>query len=160
MNEMALKLLLAVSTIGAIPADPTDVRVVGISDGDTMTVLTEDKQSHRIRLAEIDAPESRQDFGQRAKQALSDLCFGKSAKVNFGNTDQYGRTVSRVTCNGVDVQAHMVANGMAWVYERYAQDKNLHVLQRQAQERRLGLWSHPNPIPPWEWRAAKRKASL
>lgn len=159
MNQFALMFILALNPVIGAAQGPTDVRVVGVSDGDTITVLTNDRRSLRVRLAEIDAPESSQDFGQRSKQALSDLCFGKPAKVMLGTTDQYGRTLSRVACNGVDAQSHMVANGMAWVYERYAEDKSLYALQDQAKQERRGLWSHPSPIPPWQYRSAKRNSA-
>lgn len=158
MNQFALMFILAMNPVMGAAQGATDVRVVGVSDGDTITVLTNDKRSFRVRLAEIDAPESSQDFGQRSKKALSDLCFGKPAKVILGTIDQYGRTLSRVSCNGVDAQAHMVASGMAWVYDRYAEDKSLYGLQNQAMQERRGLWSRPSPIPPWQYRAAKRNS--
>ncbi|WP_234265156.1 thermonuclease family protein [Hydrogenophaga sp. NFH-34] len=158
MNQFAMMFILAMNPVLGV-AQHTDVRVVGVSDGDTISVLTANKQSFRVRLSEIDAPETGQDFGQRSKKALSDLCFGKLATVELGSTDQYGRTLSRVSCNGVDAQSHMVANGMAWVYDRYVEDKSLYGLQEQAKRERLGLWSHPSPVPPWHYRAAKRSGA-
>jgi endonuclease YncB( thermonuclease family) len=71
-------------------------RVVGVTDGDTLTVLDDAQRQTKVRLAEIDTPESRQPYGSRARQALSDLAFGKSVRVVVQNTDRYGRTVGRV----------------------------------------------------------------
>lgn len=87
--------------------------VIGISDSDTLTILNENKQQIKIRLAEIDAPEKRQPFGTRSKQSLSELCFGKQAEIKPRVKDRYGRTVARVSCAGVDVNAEQVYRGMA-----------------------------------------------
>jgi micrococcal nuclease len=130
--------------------------VIGISDGDTLTVLHE-RQPIKIRIAEIDAPEKKQPFGSRSKQALSDLCFGKKAEVFPEKTDRWGRTIARVKCEGQDASAHQVQAGMAWVYARYATDRSLYLLQDMARSGRRGLWVDAEPVAPWAWRAALRK---
>jgi endonuclease YncB( thermonuclease family) len=132
-------------------------KVVGIADGDTLTVLNENKQQVKIRLAEIDAPESKQPFGAKSKQSLSELCFGKRAEVVPGATDRYKRTVARVKCAGVDANAEQVNRGMAWVYRKYAKDNNLYVLQHEAKSAERGLWSDRSPIPPSAWRQQQRQ---
>jgi micrococcal nuclease len=126
-------------------------RVVGITDGDTLTVLI-DQRPIKIRIAQIDAPESGQPFGKAAKQTLSDLCFNKAATIALGNLDIYKRTVSDVVCGGVDVGSHMVSSGHAWAFDRYVKNKNLFVYQQSAKQMQLGLWQDANPIPPWIWR--------
>ena len=75
-------------------------KVIGVSDGDTITVLDEQKRQHKIRLDGIDAPESNQDYGSRAKQSLSDLVFGKTVTVTSAKRDRYGRIVGQVLCDG------------------------------------------------------------
>ena len=132
-------------------------KVVGIADGDPLTVLNENKQQVKIRLAEIDAPESKQPFGAKSKQSLSELCFGKRAEVVPRATDRYKRTVARVKCAGVDANAEQVNRGMAWVYRKYAKDNNLYVLQHEAKSAERGLWSDPSPIPPSAWRQQQRQ---
>ncbi|MDP3124576.1 MAG: thermonuclease family protein [Thiobacillus sp.] len=129
--------------------------VIGISDGDTMTVLHE-REPVKIRLAEIDAPEKKQPFGTRSKQALSDLCFGKRAEVVPQTKDRYGRTVARVRCEGQDASEQLVRSGMAWVFDRYVIDRGLYRLQDEAKEGRRGLWVDVEPVPPWEWRKGGR----
>ena len=129
--------------------------VIGISDGDTLTVLHE-RQPIKIRIAEIDAPEKKQPFGTRSKQSLSDLCFGKQAEVFPEKTDRYGRTIARVKCEGQDASAHQVQTGMAWVYDRYVTDRSLYTLQNLARSGRRGLWVEMEAVPPWEWRKARR----
>lgn len=125
--------------------------VIGISDGDTLTIQI-DREPVRVRIAEIDAPEKKQPFGTRSKQTLVELCFGKLAEVTPQTKDRYGRTVARVSCNGQDVSEHQLKNGMAWVFDRYVTDRSLYGIQDDARQARQGLWSDENPVPPWEWR--------
>jgi endonuclease YncB( thermonuclease family) len=134
-------------------------KVVGIADGDTLTVLNNEKQEVKIRLSEIDAPEAHQAFGSRSKQSLSDLCFGQQAEIITQTKDRYKRTVGRVKCSGVDVNTEQVNRGMPWVYPQYAKDQNLYIHQSDAKLARRGLWIDPSPIPPWEFRKLKRHAS-
>lgn len=126
--------------------------VVAVADGDTLTVLNEDFQQVKVRLAEIDAPEKRQPFGNRARQSLGELCHEKRAEVRVVDVDRYKRIVGRVTCAGVDANATQVRRGMAWVYDRYAQDRTLYQLQEEARSAGRGLWADRNPIAPWDWR--------
>lgn len=125
--------------------------VIGISDGDTLTVL-HDREPVKIRIAEIDAPEKKQPFGTHSKQSLADICFGKLAEITPKTTDRYGRTVARVSCNGQDVSEYQLKNGMAWVFDRYVTDRSLYGIQDDARQARRGLWIENNPMPPWEWR--------
>lgn len=125
--------------------------VVSIADGDTITVLVERKQI-KVRLVEIDAPEKAQAFGARSKHSLSDMCFGKAALIKEKSKDRYGRTLGRVFCDGIDVNAEQVRRGMAWVYDKYVTDHSLYPLQDEARTARRGLWYDPDPMPPWNWR--------
>jgi micrococcal nuclease len=145
-------LLPAIST--AATAETIIGKVVGVHDGDTLTILDDSKTQTKIRLAEIDAPESRQPYGKRAKQELSGLAFGRSAVVQVQDIDRYGRTVGRVTVDGVDVNAEMVRRGAAWVYRKYAKEQSLFTIEQQARDAKAGLWALPEAdrIPPWEWR--------
>jgi micrococcal nuclease len=129
-------------------------RVVGIADGDTLTVLTGRKTQLRIRLAGIDAPESGQDFGMRAKQASSNLAFGKTVTVIERDTDRYGRTVADILLpDGRSLNRELVGQGMAWWYRKYAAtDAVLCRIEAEARQARRGLWSQPGPVPPWDWR--------
>ncbi|TYP75792.1 MULTISPECIES: thermonuclease family protein [Nitrosomonas] len=133
-------------------------RVVGVSDGDTLTIIDNRKQQIKVRLAEIDTPESAQPYGTRAKQALSQLVYGKTVWVKVRDIDRYGRTVGRVYEGDIDVNAEMVRIGAAWVYRKYASDQNLYTLEKQARQNKSGLWSLPEAqqVPPWEWRKIRR----
>lgn len=140
-----------------VTAETLSGRVVGIADGDTMTVLDSTNTQHKIRLAAIDAPEKAQPFGNRSKQSLSDLCFRKQAVVDVVDMDRYGRSVGVVTCDGVKANEAQISAGMAWVYRKYAEGFGyLFPLEDKARSTKLGLWADPTPLAPWEWRKAKR----
>ena len=128
-------------------------QVIGIADGDTLTLLV-DQKPLKIRLANIDAPEKKQPFGQRSKESLSAMCWGKDAQYEAQTIDKYKRTVARVFCGGVEANREQVATGMAHVYLKYNKDDTLWPLQRIAVSEKRGLWIDPNPVPPWEWRKA------
>lgn len=156
-TSWAAALLLALTTTQVL-AQTIHGRVVSVADGDTLTILMAGNEQRRIRLAEIDAPESQQPFGQRSKQELTRLCAQKPATAKVDSTDRYGRTIGRVHCNGVDTSAAMVSAGLAWVYDSYNKDKSLYALQDQARAARKGLWQEPSPIQPWNWRKGQRPA--
>lgn len=115
------------------------------------------KRQHKIRLAEIDAPELSQANGQVAKRGLSKLCYRKDATIRATDQDRYGRLIGQVNCQGIDANAEMVRQGYAWVYDQYAPSSSpLYPLQGEAKRRRLGLWDDVHARPPWEWRRAAR----
>lgn len=131
-------------------------KVVGVADGDTVTVLAEGNTTIKVRLYGIDAPENRQDFGNKAKQAISSLVFGKVVDVEPMDQDRYGRTVARIFIDGQDLCEALVRAGMAWVYRTYCREKptcdNWLVLEYEARVAGVGLWAGPSPQAPWEWR--------
>ena len=130
--------------------------IIGIADRDTLTARCETlagMENMKVRLAEIDAPEKSQAFGNRSRRHLSDICFKKSATVVAKSKDRHGRTVARVACAGVDASAEQVRAGMAWVYDEYATDRALYTVQDEARNARRGLWSDAEPLAPWMWRS-------
>ena len=131
-------------------------KVVGVTDGDTITVLREREQV-KVRLVEIDAPEKAQPFGSKSKQALSDLVHGQEVRVVEKGQDRNKRTLGRINRGDIDINAEMVRQGMAWVYREYASKKSpLLDLEREAKKERRGLWANNDPVPPWEWRSRAR----
>ena len=129
------------------------VKVVGITDGDTFTGLTADNQQVKCRIYGIDAPENKQAFGNRSKQTLSDLIFGKQVQIRIQNKDRYGRAVVWVfTAEGKDVSTEMLKAGMAWHFRQYSKDIGYAKLENAARKQRIGLWTDNNPIAPWEYR--------
>jgi endonuclease YncB( thermonuclease family) len=132
-------------------------RVVGVTDGDTLTLLVEREQV-RVRLAQIDAPELDQPYGKKAKAALSALAFGKPARVDVVDIDRYGRTVGEVFSGGIDVNREMVREGHAWAYTQYSHTTEIIELEGSAREAKKGLWALPENQrePPWIWRHQPR----
>jgi endonuclease YncB( thermonuclease family) len=153
--------LVLLAVHGAAWADRLNGLVVGVSDGDTITVLDDHRRQLKVRLAGIDAPEKRQDFGNRAKQSLSDLAYKQRVIVDTGKTDRYGRIIGKVTVNGQDVNLEQVRRGLAWHYKVYEREQApgdrlaYAAAEKVARASKTGLWAMPTPIPPWEFRRAK-----
>ena len=135
--------------------------VVAISDGDTLTARCGTPGAYhqvKVRIAAIDAPESRQAFGQKSRQHLAQLCFRQRATLQPVDEDSYGRMVAQVRCGGTDVATAQVRAGMAWVYTPYASSSpHLAPLQRSAQAQHAGLWSQKRPLAPWDYRHRHRR---
>lgn len=130
--------------------------VVAITDGDTLRARCGDAPELTIRLAEIDAPEKRQAFGERSRQHLAGLCFKKPAEVETKGKDRFGRTVARVRCEGTDANAEQVRAGMAWAFIKYLKDPEIKSLESEARGEHRGLWSDAAPVAPWQWRKGSR----
>jgi len=155
MPARVLALLLVVLlSLPALAGELTGT-VVGISDGDTLRLLV-GREQVVIRLDQIDAPEKAQPFGTRSRQSLAELCHQRDVRVVEGGRDRYGRTIGTVFVDGVNVSAEQVRRGMAWVFVRYARDPALYAIEREAREAGRGVWTDPDPIPPWEWRRQRR----
>ena len=144
----------------AVAAEEWTGKVVAVADGDTLTALRDDTPV-KIRLWGIDCPESHQDFGTVARRFLGDLAHNRTATVRERDRDRYGRVVALVDVDGVNVNRALVAAGLAWVYRRYCHGPERTewlALETDAQTARLGLWAHPDPIPPWDWRQPRRSS--
>ncbi len=150
-------LVVLCAAASTLAADFTG-RVVGVADGDTITVLSKGKPV-RIRLHGIDCPEKRQAFGKRAKQFTSRLTYGKEVTVKDHGLDRYGRTIGDVLLpDGRVLNRELVKAGFAWWYRRYApDDETLAQLEREARGAQRGLWADPHAVPPWEWRIMRKR---
>lgn len=120
--------------------------------------MLHDGKGEKIRLYGIDTPEKRQAFGKRAKQFTSDMVFDQIAEVEAQDIDRYGRTVGLVNVKSQSLNEALIKNGYAWVYRHYCKKdfcKDWISLESAARENKIGLWSEPNPIPPWDFRHGK-----
>lgn len=132
-------------------------QVVGVPDGDGLTLLLPSREQVRVRLVGIDAPEIGQPYGHQAKHDLSALVFKRSVRVDVFGQDKHGRTLGRVFVDSIDVNATMVSGGAAWVYRQYTRDRALIALERAARAEKRGLWALPKEqiSPPWVWRRTR-----
>ncbi|MDR2507749.1 MAG: thermonuclease family protein [Candidatus Accumulibacter sp.] len=149
-----MKYLLVFCFFSAVSqAETLRGRIVRVADGDSLTLVTFANRRVEVRIAGIDAPERRQPYGAKSKQALAALCHRRSAAVLTRGKDPYGRTLGQaVYCDGVYVNAAQVASGLAWVYPFTREDPSLTALEREARAGQRGLWRDPAPMPPWEFR--------
>lgn len=168
MNPIQLffaSLCLALFAAPAFSADRYTLagRVVDVSDGDTITLLV-GTERHPIRLASIDAPETRhgsdrpgQAFAQASRKALAELVAGKTLTAACFERDRYKRDVCDIEVDGTTANRLQVKAGMAWVNQqaggKYLRDKSLVALESEARKAGLGLWSEEKAVPPWVWRS-------
>lgn len=136
--------------------DTFTAKVIGVKDGDTIEVLYEGK-SQTIRLLDIDCPEKRQAFGQKAKEFTSDLCFGKEVRVKRGEKpDRYQRILATIFVGDINVNEALVEAGLAWHFKKYSDNPVFARLENNARRKRIGLWVDNNPIAPWDFRKQRK----
>lgn len=156
---VAIALTVLASAAGA---ETLSGRVVGVADGDTLTLLDATNTQHKIRLAGIDSPEKSQPFGQACKKSLSDLAYNRAVAVESEKLDRYGRAIGKVLVDGQDANLEQVRRGCGWHYKQYQNEQSLddrlsyNAAEEAARRDRIGLWVDPKPVPPWEWRKIKQ----
>ena len=156
MKKFLLIFILFLSNIAC--AKTIEGLVVGVADGDTITVLDQEKITYKIRLQGIDAPEEKQAFGEKSKQSLHDLVHSKQVRIEYDKEDKYGRIVGKVTVDDVDVCLQQLVLGMAWHYKKYQNEQSVSDralysdTELKSKSLKLGLWSDDTPMPPWEFR--------
>jgi micrococcal nuclease len=161
MRFTALLILICAGITFATPPKITERltgKVVGVTDGDTVTLLV-NQTPLKIRLYGIDAPETKQSYGNKSKQALASMVFGKVITLKKTGNDKYGRTLGIIHYRDTDVNAKMIEGGWAWHYKHYNDESRLASLETKAKEAKLGLWAESQPIAPWEFRRQPRTPS-
>lgn len=156
--KLLLSFLLIFSVCTASASKILQGKVVSVADGDTITVLDAEKTQHKIRLQGIDAPEKAQAFGAKSKQALYEMVHGKTVQVSFEKSDKYGRILGKVLLDGQDICHQQIKAGLAWHYKKYQNQQPLvdreaySASETAAKSEKLGLWSDPRPVAPWDFR--------
>lgn len=154
-QALLIVLLMSISVLAQ-----SSGRVVGISDGDTITILSDRKQT-KVRLAGIDAPEKGQDYSEVAKRHISGLIYNKTVTLKGDKIDRYGRLVAKVMFDGKDINLLMVQNGLAWHFSKYAREQSREdrlaysTAEAEARNAKLNLWRYPNPVAPWDFRSGE-----
>ena len=156
--KLLLSFLLIFSVCTASASKILQGKVVSVADGDTITVLDAEKNQHKIRLQGIDAPEKAQAFGAKSKQALYEMVHGKTVQVSFEKSDKYWRILGKVLLDGQDICHQQIKAGLAWHYKKYQNQQPLvdrdaySASETAAKSEKLGLWSDPRPVAPWDFR--------
>lgn len=127
-------------------------KVIHISDGDTIHILTAKKEKYKIRLNDIDSPESKQAFGNKSKENLKKYVYNKNVSVLYNSKDKYGRILGTVYLNNQDINLQQVKDGFAWVYRKYSNNQEYLKYETIARNSNFGLWADKKPIEPWNFR--------
>ena len=164
MGKTALVFLgiqLVVPPASASEAEPERLfKVIKIIDGDTIDVLTGDRVMIRLRVNGIDAPERGQPFGNNAKRYLSETIGGKMVRLRGYGLDKYNRSITDIYLPGeteVFINRELVKRGFAWHYKEYSDDEQLARDEVEARAAKLGLWSDPRHVAPWDWRKLSKE---
>ena len=129
-------------------------QVIKIVDGDTIDVQIDD-EIKRIRLIGINTPESVDPrkpvecFGKEATEKLTSLLSGEKVYLASDDTqsdkDIYGRLLRYVWDeDGFLINEEMIKQGYAYEYTyktSYQYQNDFKLMQRYAQEMKLGLWA-------------------
>ena len=154
-NRLKILLLLTLLHFG-LYSQTFQVKVVGISDGDTFTGLNSDNLQLKFRIHGIDAPEKKKDYGSKAREHLGSLIIGQTEYVDVNELDRWGRYIARVaTEDGRDVGKEMLQAGLAWHYKHYDKSEAYAQAEQTARDYKRGLWSDPGAVAPWEFRHKK-----
>lgn len=153
MKKVLLCALLAITPI--LSWADIKGKVVAVSDGDTIRVLTSDNKEIRVRMLRIDAPESSQAFGQRSRQNLNSMAYGKEVRIvqdGKSKVDKYQRILGTVYVNGVNLNYQQVKDGYAWADRFFEPTQKFIHAEAEAKKFKKGLWIEPNPLEPWNYR--------
>lgn len=170
LAQATLGLALALLTLHPALANPEAApnlqgQVVRVSDGDTVT-LQSPNGPIKIRLAGIDAPETKMPHGPEAKAHLAALVLGKAVLAIPQKKDRYGRTIATLMLQTKDINLAMVQAGLAWHYKQYEREQPQAQALAYAQTEQVaraqgrGLWAEVDAVPPWAWRQMRGKARL
>ena len=142
--------------------------VLRIIDGDTVTLrvtdVSDQKSELRVRLADIDAPETSQPYGKKAASYLSSLILSRRVRIEFSKRDFFGRIIGTVFLHPVNpgdpvkkINSLLVTEGCAWHYRKYSKNKRLAQMEKEAREQGKGLWQKSKPMPPWKYRSVRKR---
>ena len=155
MIKKILKVTLLCSCFCYANASMLTGKVIHISDGDTVHILTTNKEKIKIRLSGIDAPESKQAFGNKSKENLKSYIYQKDVAVKYDSKDKYNRVLGTIYYQNKDINLQQIKDGYAWFYKQYSNNATYYKAEQEARKSKKGLWYDKNPIEPWEFRKNK-----
>lgn len=157
-TQKLILFLCLITHIAIAHAYELEGKVVGISDGDTITVLDSSNKQFKVRLKGIDAPEKKQPFGTKSKQSLSGMIYMKQVTIEWNKFDRFDRILGKVRLGETDINLEQIDRGMAWYYKKYQSDLNIDDRLRyldaeeRAKDLKKGLWVDQKPVAPWNYR--------
>lgn len=136
---------------------PWTGKVVKVMDGDTIRALNGDVEE-KVRLFGIDAPEKKQDYGDLAREFTAQFCLDKTVSVMpISRKDLYGRTVGIISVDNQSLNEELLRHGFAWWYQSLAKSrKDYGEMEKEARDKKIGVWSQPDPVAPWTWRKLQK----
>ena len=134
----------------------SDGSIIKVTDGDTVVFKDINNEVLKVRLTQIDAPESKQKFGLESTKSLKDLCLNQDGRLEIAGVDKYDRTLAIVYCNDINANIYQLKNGLAWVYDAYVTEYIYYSYQNEAKKKKLGLWTDEYPLAPWDFRKNKK----
>jgi endonuclease YncB( thermonuclease family) len=144
-------IVFTICTTSLLFAESFTSRCLGVTDGDTVSVTYKGKEA-RVKLAGVECPEEGQDFCEEAKNFTSELLLDKDLCIDIKELDHFGRLEARVTVNDRDASLEVLRAGLGWCTKKYAGDRSFSQAESEAKEKKLGIWSKPDPVPPWTYR--------
>ena len=151
----ACLVLVFVATCPALTWADFGARVVTVHEGDRLTIHHEGR-SETIYLKGIDCPELKQPYGKQAKHATAAYLGNREVVVRALKRDRDGRATAEILLqDGRNVAHELVKEGLAWSRPDTTEGRSLGDVEQLARAERKGLWSEPNPVPPWKWKATK-----
>ena len=154
--KVALIVSLLVMSL-ALNAQTLQGKVVRVADGDTITILDATNTQNKVRLNKIDAPEKSQAFGEVSRKHLASMVAGNVVNVDWEKKDKYGRILGDISIGTTNVNLRMVQDGLAWHFKAFDNTPAYAQAENEARAKKIGLWKDANPIPPWEFRKAKKE---
>lgn len=128
-------------------------KAIKVFSGQSFTFLYRNDIHIPVILYGISCPYIGQPYAEEAKQYLTKLIFEKEVDLAWVDEDIYGRKIGIITVNNININEEMIRAGFAWHNKEQDYNPEWAKLETEAKIAKRGLWSQPNPIPPWEWRA-------
>lgn len=157
MKKIFLLLVLLIFSSYLFSKDIIQGRVIKVTDGDTMTVLTKNNKQIKVRLYGIDCPEKGQDYYQVAKNYLATAVHNKNVRVEVQSKDRYQRTVGIIWHNNTNINLNLIQQGLAWHYTDFDKSQSFANAQEKAKTAKINIWSKKKPVAPWEFRKSKKR---
>ena len=154
--RFAISVFLVIASL-VLDAQTLQGKVVRVADGDTITILDSTNVQNKVRLNKIDAPEKKQAFGEVSRKHLASMVAGNVVKVEWTKKDKYGRILGDISIGTTNVNLRMVQDGLAWHFKAFDNTPAYAQAENEARAKKIGLWKDANPIPPWEFRKAKKE---